>query len=264
MKVPEYHEARIESGDLTQCPPVEYQADAVVTFSNGKPVLTVVVEVQRAVDHGKRWSWPVYLAAVRARARCPAILLVVCTDARTARWCAEPIEMGHPGWRLAPMVVSPEVVPVVTDPTEAIRVPELAVLSALAHGGDVGGQRVLEALLTALSTLEEGQAKLYADFVMMKLPEAASKQWEVLMAAGTYEYQSDFARKYFAEGKQEGIDEGIAAGKADAIVMILSGRSIVVTQEARSRIESCTDVAQLDEWLQRALTAVTVEDLFLG
>ncbi|MEU9887826.1 hypothetical protein [Sphaerisporangium sp. NPDC051011] len=250
LTLPSYREARIESGDLTQCPPVEYQADAVVTFSDKKPVLTVVVEVQRGRDHGKRWSWPVYLAAVRARARCPAILLVICPDAPTARWCMKPIDMGHPGWRLVPLVAGPDAFPTLTDPAEAINAPELAVLSAVAHGGDLDGQPVLEAFHAALTALDDERSRLYADFVLKMLPELARKHMEELMAVGTYEYQSDFAKKYVAEGK------------AEAIVMILNGRGLSVSEEACSRILGCTDAAQLDIWLQRALTVASAEDVF--
>ncbi|MFG1878123.1 hypothetical protein ACGFIV_25045 [Sphaerisporangium sp. NPDC049003] len=250
MPVPGYREARVESGDLTECPPVEYQADAVVVFSDSDPVLAVVVEVQRGRDKSKRWSWPVYLASVRARMRCPTVLLVVCTDASIAKWCAMPIEMGHPGWRLAPMVVGPGAVPVVTDPAEAVDAPELAVLSAVAHGGGIEAQPVLEALLAALAVVDVQRARLYADFVLMALPEVARKHMEVLMAVGTYEYQSDFAKKYVAEGK------------AEAIFIILSGRGIPISAETRSRIVACTDPTQLDAWIQRAATAVAIEDLF--
>ncbi|MFB9252831.1 hypothetical protein ACFFWE_31755 [Sphaerisporangium melleum] len=44
--MPRYSKAKIESGDLTEFPPVEYQADAVVVLSlDDTPVLAVVVEV---------------------------------------------------------------------------------------------------------------------------------------------------------------------------------------------------------------------------
>ena len=61
-----------------------------------KPVLGVVVEVQLGSDEGKHWTWPVYLATLRARLRCPALLLVLCVNAGVARWSARPIAMGHP------------------------------------------------------------------------------------------------------------------------------------------------------------------------
>ncbi|MEU8268205.1 hypothetical protein AB0B89_13655 [Sphaerisporangium sp. NPDC049002] len=151
---------------------------------------------------------------------------------------------------IAPMVVGPGAVPVVTDPAEAVDAPELAVLSAVAHGGGIEAQPVLEALLAALAVVDVQRARLYADFVLMALPEVARKHMEVLMAVGTYEYQSDFAKKYVAEGK------------AEAIFIILSGRGIPISAETRSRIVACTDPTQLDAWIQRAATAVAIEDLF--
>jgi hypothetical protein len=102
VDLPAYHVARLESGDLPDLTPTEYRADVVVALTNAEtPVLAVVVEVQLGRDKGKRWSWPVYLATLRARLRCPAVLLVVCADNATAAWCAVPIELGHPGWTLS-------------------------------------------------------------------------------------------------------------------------------------------------------------------
>ncbi|MFC7645021.1 hypothetical protein ACFQX6_33440 [Streptosporangium lutulentum] len=171
------------------------------------PVLAVVVEVQRGRDADKRWSWPVYLTTLRARTRCPAVLLVICADTRTATWCRTPIHLGHPGWTLAPLVVGPEAVPLVTDAKQAADAPELAVLSAMAHGGAPEGIDVLQALFGALAVIDDDQARLYSDFVLMALPAAARQSLEELMKTGTYEYQSDFARKYVAEGRTEGLAE---------------------------------------------------------
>jgi hypothetical protein len=239
---------------------VEYQADAVVVLSSdaGQPVFAVVVEVQRGRDRDKRWSWPVYLSSVRARTRCPAILLVVCTEPAIAQWCAAPIEMGHPGWRLAPVVAGPKTVPVVTDPAAAARTPELAVLSAITHGGDIEAQQILEVLIPALAAIDDHLAQLYADFVLMMLPEATRKHMEVLMGTSTYQYQSDFARKYVAEGRAE----GKAEGKAEAIFILLKTRGITVSEEIRGRILACAEVSQLDEWIQRTATADSTDDLF--
>ncbi|WP_437733680.1 hypothetical protein [Sorangium sp. So ce1335] len=44
-------------------------------------------------------------------------------DAELARWCARPIEAGHPGSTPTPLVLGPEGVPVVTDAAQARRRP---------------------------------------------------------------------------------------------------------------------------------------------
>ncbi|KYF73763.1 hypothetical protein [Sorangium cellulosum] len=51
-------------------------------------------------------------------------------DAAIARWCARPIDTGHPGLTLTPLVLGPEGVPVVTDAEQAKAAPEAAVLEA--------------------------------------------------------------------------------------------------------------------------------------
>ena len=74
-------------------------------------MLAVVVEAQLGRDQDKQWTWPVYLITLRARLRCPTVLLVVCVEATTATWCATPIELGHPGFTLCPLVLGPDRMP---------------------------------------------------------------------------------------------------------------------------------------------------------
>ncbi|TNC28767.1 hypothetical protein [Amycolatopsis alkalitolerans] len=255
LPVPDYESARVESGDLTDLSPTEYRADAVVVLSSSEAAeLAVVVEVQLRRDRGKCWSWPVYLATLRARLRCPAVLLVVCVDEVTAAWCATPLELGHPGWVLAPLVLGPDRVPVVTDTDLAASCPELVVLSAASHGMHPQREQIFQALITALKSADEQQSLLYHDFVVAALPEAARKHLEALMATGTYEYQSEFARRYFYQGEAE--------GEVKAVLAVLESRGIEVSESARERIHGCTDLAELDGWIRRVATVRSVDELF--
>lgn len=259
VAVPSHQGARLEAGDLTDLAPTEYRADvAVVLADHDAPVVAVVVEVQLRRDLAKRRSWPVYLATLYARLRCAAMLLVVCPDPATATWCAAPIELGHPGWTLCPLVLGPDRVPVVTDAVQAARSPELAVLSAVAHGRYREHEKVLDALMAALEAVDHDHANLYADVVLAALPEAARQYLEDLMTTGTYEYQSDFARRYFGQGKTEGRTEG----KAEAVLAVLAARSVEVSAQAHRRIAECSDLDQLESWLRRASTAESISDLF--
>lgn len=263
MRLPPWEQVRLDSGELTDLAPTEYRADAVVTLcAGGTPVLAVVVEAQLGRAGGKRWSWPVYLTTLRARLHCPTVLLVICPDAGTAGWCATPIDLGHPGWVLVPLVMGPDRVPVVTDVEQARSVPELAVLSALAHGADPGREKVLHALLAGLAAVDEEHASMYSDVVFAALPAAARRQLEALMSTGTYEYQSEFVRRYIYQGRAEGRAEGEAKGEAKAVLAVLAARGIEVPGDARARITECTDLDQLDTWVRRAVTAESVQDLF--
>jgi flagellar biosynthesis/type III secretory pathway protein FliH len=66
--------------------------------------------------------------------------------------------------------------------------------------------------------------------------------------------------KGLREGEAKGLREGEARGKAAALLTVLAARGLAVDDEARGRIEACTDVARLDRWLARALTAASARE----
>jgi hypothetical protein len=106
--------------------------------------------------------------------------------------------------------------------------------------------------------------------VLKALPAAIRTHREGVMATTTHRYQSDFARRYYAEGeakgKAEGIAEGETKGKAEgearAVLAFLDARGIEVPDPVRKDITSCTDLDQLDTWIRRAATANKVQELF--
>jgi cobalamin synthase len=241
---------------LTDVVPTEYRADVVLLLDgapDAPPRAALVVEVQLGRDADKRWSWPVYLASLRARLRCDVALLVVTPEGAVAGWAAAPIATGHPGWVLVPLVLGPDTVPVIRDAEVATRAPELAVLSVMLHGQGEDAVAVGEAALAAARGLHDGRDTLYTDLVLASVHAAARAILEAVMASGNYEYQSDFARRYFGQGKAE--------GKAEAVLAVLAARRIAVPDEVRARISACADVALLDRWLARAITAIAAADV---
>lgn len=254
LQLPDWTEARVESAELTEVVPTEYRADLVVLLLEGKPIFAIVVEVQLSRDEDKRKTWPLYLASLRARVACPTALLVVAPDAAVARWCAQPIELGHPGFTLRPLVAGPGAIPVITNEQEARRDPELAVLSAMAHGSEEVGMTVARTVMTALGDLDTERVRLYVDLAMSSLGEAARSALEALMQSGKYEYQSEFARKYVAQGRQE--------GEQAALLEVLDARGLQVDEPARQRIMACKDLVQLKSWLRKAARAESVQELF--
>lgn len=264
VDMPPFQSARLSANELNNLKPVEFWADAVVTFEvDDTPVLGVVVEVQLAKDKQKRFSWPNYVTTLYARLTCPVLLLIVCPDPATADWAAERIVVGGPGMTLTPLVIGPTQVPTVIDVGTAVQHPELTVLSALRLTDDVDPLPVLEALLSALDAIDRQHADLYADLVLETLPEAARKCLEALMTTTSDgpRYRSDFARRYFAEGEAAGRAEGEAAGRAQALLAVLDARDLPVSPAARTTITECADLDRLDAWLLRAMTVDSVEDL---
>src|SRR3954469_736013 len=261
LTLPAYTKARIASADLTEIQPAEYRADIVVIlFHDGNPVRVVIVEVQLAADPKKRLSWPASVTVARAVHGCPAALLVVAPEPAVAGWCAEPIETGVPGFVLRPPVLRRTAVPVLTDPGEAPRRPELGVLSAIAHGETEQGPTIASAVLPAVRGLDDDRVKLYCDLVYNSLNEAARRALEAIMKG--YEYQSDFAKKYVAQGRAEGRTEGRAEGRTEEaarnLLTVLRVRGSAVPDAVRERILAQKDPERLKLWLERAVVAPSV------
>jgi predicted transposase YdaD len=63
------------------------------------------------------------------------------------------------------------------------------------------------------------------------------------------------------EGRDEGRKEGCANGVANALLRVLATRGLTVSREQEAQVRSCRDVPQLERWLDRALTATTVDEV---
>ena len=252
--VPGFAGAHLSSADLPDLRPTEYRADAVVVLHRDeRPVLAVVIEVQLGRDSDKHFSWPVYVTTLRARLRCPTVLLAVSTDAQVARWCQKPIEIGHPGLVMEPLVLGPELIDKADPMADVWRSAEGAVLSHLAHP-DVSDFTIL---LNALTGIDRDHVALYADLVVSALSPALAKKLEELMTA--HPYLSDFAGGYYLRGEARG---GILA-KQDDVLLVLDARGLVVSDFIKSRIRDITDRDELDRWVQRAASVKRAEELLL-
>ncbi len=102
--------------------------------------------------------------------------------------------------------LKPDEVPPILDPAQAHADPELAVLSAMAHGRGPNAQRIGQSALSAGAGLDEERSRLCADLILLSASAAARRFLEAFMNQ-PYEYQSEFARKYVAKGREEGREE---------------------------------------------------------
>jgi hypothetical protein len=257
IPLPAYSEVKVQSASFTDIVPAEYRADLVVLLVHGKPVLGIIVEVQLDHDDDKRYSWPVYVAGLRARFQCECCVLVVTPSSATARWASKPIVLG-PGGHWAPLVLGPEGVPVVTDSHRARQFPELAVLSVIAHGqGDVQtAVNIAQVAAAAAADLDSDNQALYFDLIESALGEAARKAFEMLPE--TYQFQGPS----YLRGRAEGKAEGKAEGEAKSVLAVLEARGVAITEMQRQKILQCTDGDLLNAWVRKAVTLTDVTELF--
>ena len=163
VELPPFGDVVVADPDCTQLAPIEFRADLVLTLQavdGSGAVLGILVEVQRRIDPRKLFTWLLYVAHLRAQLECPVLLLVFTEDPAVARWAAQPIAI-TPTCHFVPEVLGPELVPWVRSADEAAKAPELAVLSALAHGNEQGGLAVVLAALAAAYGLDDERKRLY-------------------------------------------------------------------------------------------------------
>ncbi len=250
---------------LDQLVPVEFRADLVIELYDAAGMLqgAIVLEVQLAIDADKPWSWPVYVAAVRARKRCPVWLLVIAPDEWVARWARTPIRMAPGAPTLQPLVLGPDELPPITDPEVALQHPELTLLAAVAHGHRAEVAQVLPALPAALHALDAEHRAGYLSMLLEALAPALRKRLEALMVHPSFAAiklpspWQEILDETRNKAETEGEARGEARGKADAVLSVLAARDIAVSDEVRAQVLACADLATLDRWLRRAATLKT-------
>ncbi len=158
--------------------------------------------------------------------------------------------------------MGPEGIPQVTDRDRAVREPQLAVLSVVAHGGgDVEtAVSIARAAATAVLPLPEEQRLLCSILIERALSEAARKA--LAMEPHIEKLFSEEHCRSYDRGKADGEASGEIKGEAKALILILKRRGLAITDEQQRRVVACTDLATLERWLDRALSAASVEELF--
>jgi predicted transposase YdaD len=152
----------------------------------------------------------------------------------------------------------PSNTPIITELQDAEENVELAVLSAMVHARSTDIQlvsRITSTAIVASAHIDDERSKLYFDLLSTSLLRSAPKAREATMNSFGYEYQSEFARRYVAEGKAEGRMEG----RVELALKLLASRFGRLSDEAQTRVRSAQD-GQLDTVLERMLTAQTLEE----
>ncbi|RPE41495.1 hypothetical protein EDD90_4581 [Streptomyces sp. Ag109_O5-1] len=229
----------------------------------------LVVEAQGKKDPDKPASWTYSLSYLHAKYRLPPVVVVVCQDRATATWAARHLEIGPRQWpslTLRPLVLEPDNVPIVTSPDKVAHDLPMAVLSAVLHHRDPQIEAIPKAMAPVLRDLQEHDedtADIYIELTRQGLEKTlAADLWRHLVAIDTSFFTSSLAEELRDEGRAEGRAEGKAQGVAESLLLVLAGRDIEVSEEARERISTCDDHDVLTTWLTRAMTAASTAEVF--
>jgi hypothetical protein len=150
----------------------------------------------------------------------------------------------------------------VTTAEEAARSPELALLSAMAHGGDERAAALLDALPSALTKLPREMLPGFLAMLYAVLAPALRQQLEKLMTTTFADMNSPPSSRRSstsaggrgprARPRARPRAEGKALGRAEAILTLLEIRGVPVPDAVRAEVLACTDLPTLEHWFRRA------------
>lgn len=265
-------------------PPPELGVDLVLLFhdAQGATVYAALLEVQRAQDADKPYTWPAYLTSIRARHRCPTCVVVLTLDKAVETWAHQRIELGYRA-AMTPLVLGPSTLPLIRDAQRASQNPTLTLLSALVHGNHPRwGLAVVKLALKALNSFEARMARLYFLLLLNSLDSTHLQRLRATMlptnpeeipfpdiveeyVAIRLKKQAEALLKEVEKGRQEGIqagmEKGILQNLHQTVLRLAERRGLSFSPEQKAYVLACSDIPTLESWLDKLLTATTPEEV---
>lgn len=223
--------------------------NAFVFEASGRRV-AVVAEVQTdPPDEDRRMSWPAYIANTRRRHRCDTLLLVFAIKPATARSAAKTIRTGHPGWDLVPLLSGVGRTPGV--PAGGGRfAAELILLRVITRELALDSHDARMFALTAIRSAAPERIPRYSKYIKKLAPPHARPYLETLMKT--------VLKDAFVDGY---LDQGRLMEARENLLHLL-GKRLGVSAEIRERVEKCADIAEVNTWFDRAITAESEAEVF--
>lgn len=170
-----------------------------------------------------------------------------------ARGSVKPIRTGHPGWDLVPLI------------SGIGRTPGTPLAD-----GQFGAELVLLRIITGELTLDTHEARMfalaavtsappecrerYSRYLKALAPQSVQKPLETLMKTVL---KDAFIDGWIDQGRLEGRLEG-----ARLKLLQLLDKRFAMPQDIRRQVEECADIAKVDAWFDRAITAASLEEVF--
>jgi hypothetical protein len=235
----------------------ELRGDNVFLFPGLNETVAVVVEVQTTrPNDGRQRAWPCYVTSARAVHGCKAYMLVIATSRAASDGSVRLIEIGQPDFRFRPFVAGHVALP---SPGGLVYGAELMMLNILTGRLKLSTH---EARMFALASIAPADPDLREEYVAIILKCSSKRTRQALEELMSTTWKSPFIDAFRAEGRAEGRTEGRVEEAANDLFAVLAARGITVLGQSRALVSACTDLDQLREWLSRAATATTIEEVF--
>jgi hypothetical protein len=249
--------------------------EAVVQVRPSRKV-AVIAEVQKdRPDRSRELAWPAYACVARLRHECDVVVLVIGITRAAVGGSAKRIRTGHPRFHLEPLVTGHGRLPSPGGPAFA---PELTLLNVITGDLDMTSHEARMLALVNLASAPPERRSTYTRYIRAVIPPAAREALEELMktvikdpfidgfmaeghAKGLAKGLEEGRAQGLAEGRAEGLAEGRAEGEAQMLLRYLISR-FTVPASIRDQVAACTDTGQLEAWLDGAMAATTLDEIF--
>ena len=271
--LPEHDDVTPLDASIRDLASTERRADLVLGVEGrGGAGCVVIIEVQRGVDPDKSWRWPRYMTAVRDDKRRAVVLIVLATTEAVAEWARLPIEIG-PGNALSMVVVGPRDIPRLETLPEGERTALAALLSAAVHLDGLEDLRTMQRAVDACWPLpgvgDMGGADVYREVFVALLKPGLRATMEAEMLGGQVDPLFEKLKDRFLEmgierGREEGREEGREAGALETarllFVRLALQRGWALAPHRRRKLEACRDSGTLAAWVERVVTAASLDE----
>jgi hypothetical protein len=107
----------------------------------------------------------------------------------------------------------------------------------------------------------DAQERAVASQILLNLQHALGKKPTRTPAEQEFIVSmQNIVEKLLDQGRDEGRDEGRLAGVRSSLRRVLAARKLTPSRADETRIDSCTDLAALDRWLDQAMAAASVAE----
>jgi len=240
----------------------------------------VIIEVQRGIDPVKRRRWLLAASLLLDQTGTLGDVIVITARRAVARWAER---VAHLRARLGTVLqLKPVVLHLGAAEAKALldeRHPELALFAAWTmqhrHGRSARAlvNRAFEVTERLPRPLQLAQGRAILSVLSKRMRERLN---EAAMNPEKYPVTpavSRFIRSLERRGQKRGLAEGEARGEArgevrgraegrqDSLLTILRTRGLPVSTAEEARIRACTATAEIDRWIERAVTASSVREV---
>jgi hypothetical protein len=260
--------------NLSEVKSTEWHGDALFTKGDPKaPERWLMLEAQLSVDPEKLRTIPLGLELARDRFRgADGDVVLVTVGTKVARWFDRHpfIFRGSLGTRRSLAVIRVDLARLPVGKLLDAERPSLALLAAAAHarGPRAKARRVAERALRVARKGGGPLAPALVDVILQVVDARLRQELEEVMERQGFrtDWLQDAYLRGKTEGKTEGEVEGEARGEAKAarraLARVLSRRGIALTARQQARIEAEESVKRLEGWLDAAVTATELAEVF--